>query len=272
MSDTQYLDLPEFGIRFVPFEDHRFPTLLKEILEPLQPMPAPDIRDLRNAAVLLNQSGKAIVVLAIVWRYKDVDGHIRTSRLSNLGSSTQMEILSGRLRADEDLNASILAGSKRLVTERGLFGTNLDVLPPAQQRSIGGRGGFGVAGRRELGHQIDSTDVSVDFAILEDGLCIGPDTGDMFASLSKSIELQRTTAETAARALRSGASEGQVFELLLPLARLASPGADDIYSKTLLPMFSHMAINELVNATQSEQAAWFERFAELPTLTLRKPT
>jgi hypothetical protein len=144
MRQTTYVDLPEFGLHFVPFEDPRFPDLLNQIMRDPRPFPAPDLDDLGHSAVLLNESGKAIIVLGIMWRYEDEGGHFWTRRLINLHSSTQMEILCGRLRAEDDLHTSILPGSKRLVTERGLFGTNSDVLPTTPGRISGG--GYGASG------------------------------------------------------------------------------------------------------------------------------
>lgn len=272
MSETGYLDLPDFGLRLVPSEDARFPILLNEILEQPQPFPrpVPDLTDLHRSTVLLNESGKAIVALSMVWRYAEADGHQRTSRLTNLSSSTQLEILTGRRRAEDDLHTSILAGSKRLVTERGLFGNNSDVLPSNQRGGICGGFGGGTSSRRDGRHELLSTELSVDFAILEDGLCVGPDTSGMFASLLESLELQRTTADKAARALRSGASEGQVFDLILPLARMTHREADAVYRQTLLPMFTRMAIHQLVDGTRDEQLLWFERFAKPSDFTLRK--
>lgn len=73
----------------------RWSALVRDIESrsgPLMPWPA---LDLRTAAVLLNQSGKAVLALACVWRYAAADGRTGTHRISNLGSSAQMSVLSG---------------------------------------------------------------------------------------------------------------------------------------------------------------------------------
>jgi hypothetical protein len=74
---------------------------------------------LDTAAILLNQTGKAIVTLSYVWRHRTASGTTRASRHTNLGSGVQMEVLCGRTAVHRDLGSFILPGSKRLITERG---------------------------------------------------------------------------------------------------------------------------------------------------------
>lgn len=158
MPDREYRDLPEFGLHLVSSEDHRFRALVHDIEQHPQPFSSWPLDDLTNAAVLLNESGKAIVVLAFAWRYTSENGTIRSSRYANLGSSMQMDILNGRSAVPQDLGTCILAGSKRLITERGMFGNNLDVLTEEQSRhgrSYAGAGGGGGA-RSRLNEQIAS--------------------------------------------------------------------------------------------------------------------
>jgi len=56
----------------------------------------------------------------------------------------------------------------------------------------------------------------LDAAILEDGLCIGPDDGELVQSLTE--ELEAAPRRRLLPQMRR-ASPGQVIELLLPLAR-----------------------------------------------------
>ena len=130
MPPTVYHDLAEFGLRFVTPDDPAFPGLVRDIQSRPQPFGQLPTSDLGAAAVLLNQSGKAIVTLAYVWKYMMAGGHPRTSHHSNLGSSMQMDVLSGRAGITRDLFSFILPGSKRLITQEGMFGDNSDVLPP----------------------------------------------------------------------------------------------------------------------------------------------
>src|SRR5258707_966648 len=105
MPPTVYHDLAEFGLRFVTPDDPAFPGLVRDTqscLQPFGPLPA---SDLSAAAVLLNQSGKAIVTLAYVWKYMMAGGHPRTSHHSNLGSSMQMDVLSGRAGITRDVSS-----------------------------------------------------------------------------------------------------------------------------------------------------------------------
>src|SRR5260370_28591537 len=132
MADREYGDVPESGLHFVSSEDHRFRALVHDIEQNPQPFASWPIDDLTNAAVLLNESGKAIVVLAYAWRYTMANGTSRSSRYANLGSSLQMDILNGRVAVPQDLGTCILAGSKRLITEQGMGGNNLDVLTEEQ--------------------------------------------------------------------------------------------------------------------------------------------
>jgi hypothetical protein len=228
--------------------------------------------------VLLNQSGKAIIVFAYVWRYTTVEGVTRTSRYSNLGSSMQLEVLNGRAEVVRDLGSFILPGSKRLITEQGMFGNNLDVLPRDEIARGGGYMGAGGGGRLTKGisdEHIVGIELCLELAIFEDGLCVGPDESGLFEGLTEALERQRSTAQEVVTALRNGASEGQIFEIVRPLARQISPPAPmgrHQYPLPLLMTFGTMAIHRLVNASGSELLAWFERSAQSPSLRLRRPS
>jgi hypothetical protein len=118
-------------------------------------------------------------------------------------------------------------------------------------------------------------ELCLDLAIFEDGLCVGPDESGLFESLTESLERQRSTAQEVVNALRKGASEGQIFEIVRPLARHISPPAPvgrHPHPLPLLMMFANMAIRQLVNASTSELLAWFQRSAQSPSLRLRRPS
>src|SRR5712692_6634503 len=110
MPPAVYHDLAEFGLRFIAPDDSAYPGLVRDIQSRPQPFGPRPASDLSAAAVLLNQSGKAIVTLAYVWKYMMAGGHPRTSHHSNLGSSTQMDVLSGRAGVTRDLFNFILPG------------------------------------------------------------------------------------------------------------------------------------------------------------------
>src|SRR5436190_5673681 len=116
MSSATYRDLAEFGLPLVTPADDAFRSLVRDIESRPQPFGAWPTENLSSAAVLLNQSGKAILAISFLWRYTTATGEARTSHYSNLGSSTQLEVLNGRSHVIEDLGTFILAGSKRLIT------------------------------------------------------------------------------------------------------------------------------------------------------------
>lgn len=135
-----------------------------------------------------------------------------------------MDVLCGRAKVVQDLGSFVLPGSKRLITERGMFGNNLDVLPP--DSAARGRGWMGAGGgggfRKGLSEEIAQTELCLDVAIFEDGLCVRPDESGLFEIVTDDQERQRDKAQEIVAALRNRASVGQVFEALLPLARRPS--------------------------------------------------
>jgi hypothetical protein len=123
--------------------------------------------------------------------------------------------------------------------------------------------------------QIVGIELCFELAIFEDGLCVGPDESGLFESLTEALESQRCTAQEVVTALRNGASEGQIFEIVRPLARHISspvPVGRHRHSLPLLRTFAIMAIHQLVNASTSELLTWFERSAQSPSLRLRRPS
>jgi hypothetical protein len=277
MRQTSYRGLAEFGLPLVTPNDPEFASLVRDIESRPQLFDLPPVGDTDAAAVLLNQSGKAVIALAHVCRYTSVEGVTRTSRCSNLCSGMQLDMLTGQAKARQDIHSSILPGSKRLITERGMFGNNLDVLPPESWPRGGGHGGSlsysGFHGGTSE-DQIAGIELCLDFAIFEDGLCAGPDESGLFESTVEALERIRHTAQAAMTALRSGASEGQVFDLVLPLARHTpelAPGGRR-HQSHLLGMFANMAIRFLVDRSALDLLDWFEKAAQPPSLRLRRPS
>jgi hypothetical protein len=244
---VSYRDLAEFGLPLIPAE-------------------APN-------AVLTNQSGKAIVALAFIWQYTMPDGKTRNNRYSNLGSSMQLDVLCGRAKVAQDFSSFILPGAKRLITEHGIFGNNLDVLPADYNGHLG-CGGFGGGGyHKDLNEQIAGIELTLDIAILEDGLCVGPDESGLFERISNDLDRQCEATRLILTALRSDASDGTIFEILRPLARRTPPfGANVKTSSPLLSLFANMAIDRLVEADRPELLAWFEPIAESTPSRLHRPS
>jgi hypothetical protein len=278
MVELSYRDLAEFGLPLVKPSDPTFESLVRDI--ETRPGPGPSVSPVVSdrAAVLLNQSGRAIIALEFIWRYKAVDGKMRTSRCSTFGSGAQREVLTGRAKVGRDLGTFILPGSKRLITERGIFGNNLDVLSPDElPRAQGYGGGFGGdGGFRGAEEELAAVEFVLDLVILEDGLCVGPDESGLFDDLNESLDLQRSAAQEAVAALRNGASEGRIFEIVRPLARRRPPeqGPDGKrrHAMSLLMSFGSEAIHRLIDASAPELMAWFERAAQPRSVQLRRPS
>ena len=271
MGNTIYRDLAAFGLPLVNPAQPGFASLVLDIESRPEPFGSRPIDDLSNAAVLLNETGNAILSISYSWRYTSVRGGTHSSRYCNLGtSSIQLDVLSGRSEVVQDFGTFILPGSKRLITERGMFGNNLDVLGQDQlphgayARAVGG------GTRNPTSEKIVAVELILDLAILDDGRCVGPDESGLFESLIEDLERIRSTAEQAAKALRDGASAGQIFEMLRPLARRTLDAATQRRRLPFLGMFAHMGIDQLVNSDSPALASWLETQALPPRLHLHR--
>jgi hypothetical protein len=206
-----------------------------------------------------------------------------------------MDVLTGREKAASDLSTFILPGSRRLITEHGIFGDNRDVMTPAQNRFGGGvgsagsiRGGGRLRGMSgDFERNVVGVELELDIAILEDGLCVGPDAFGLRESLIEQMQTQSDIAGEIVRALRDGATSGRIFEILRPLARRGwglpsvSPGTlnarpapgrhEGLRFTPLLSMFARSAIDRLISAEDSTLLSWFEDAAAITPLHLHRP-
>jgi hypothetical protein len=277
MAEERYTGLADFGLPLIVKDDPSFDALLSDIESHPGPGPAwPDLAPDR-AAVLLNNTGRAIIAVEWFWRYTYGDGKARNSRFSNLGSNVQRDVLAGRYKAGRDLGTFILPGSKRLIAEHGMYGNNLDVLTPEElPRAQGYCGGWGGGSPRESAQtEPAAIELVLDLVILEDGLCLGPDEAGLYEALNEALDIQRTAALEAVNALQAGAPIGRIFEIVRPLARhsppsLRTPGKAR-HSMPILPTFGNEAIHHLVNANDADLLAFFERAAAPRSLELRRP-
>jgi hypothetical protein len=288
MIETVYRDLAEFGLPFITPEAPDYAFRLKEIRNAPPPFgPALDALPER-AAVLENQTQNAIITLSYVWRYTTASGETRTNRHLNLGSSTQMAVLTGREKAVRDLSTFILPGARRLITEHGVFGDNRSVLA-VEATGGGGRGwaGGGSARGVELNDLVKIV-LELDVAVFEDGLCVGPDELGLRQNLTEQMQTQSHLAGEIAQALRGGAGRGAIFEMLRPLARLTpsaapvTPGVANIPSmaarargghahRPMLSMFARSSVDQLINADDARLLTWFDEAAAISPLRLHTP-
>ena len=272
MGNTVYRDLAAFGLPLVTPTQPEFASLVHDIQSRPGPFGSWPIDDLSNAAVLLNETGSAILSISYSWRYTTARGGVHSSHCSNLGSSSiQLDVLSGRSEVVQDIGTFILPGSKRLITERGMFGNNLDVL--GQDPRPHGGGYVGAAGggtRNATQEKIVAGELILDLAILDDGRCVGPDEYGLFESLIEDLESIRSTAEQAAKSLRDGASAGQIFEMLRPLARHRPHTAMQRRRSSFLRMFADMGIRQLINDDPPAVERWLETQAQPPRIRLQR--
>lgn len=277
MSATAYRGLAESGLPLVTQDDPSFAILVRDIENLPYPFSArsPCVSD--RAAVLLNNTNRAVIALEWFWRYTSRDGKTRTSRFSNLGSSVQREVLTGRSKVRRDLGSYILPGSKRLITEHGIFGNNLDVLTPEElPQAQGFCGGWGGGSPRvDADTEFAATQLVLDLVILEDGLCVGPNESRLYEALNESLDFQRETAQEAVKALRAGASVGQIFEIVRPLAydfpEEPQTQGKPRHARQIISTFGSEAVNHLINASPTDLLAFFEKAAEPRALQLRRP-
>jgi hypothetical protein len=275
MAETRYSDLAEFGLPLIAKDDPSFDALVSDIESHPGPGPAPPVSVSDHAAVLLNNTGGAIIAVEWFWRHTSRAGQTRISRFSNLGSSAQRDVLTGRSKVVRDLGTFILPGSKRLISEHGIFGSNLDVLTPEElPRAQGYCGGWGGGSPRENAEELAAVELVLDVAILEDGLCVGPDESALYEALNESLDLEQTAAREAVTALQAGEPVGRIFEIVRPLARHVPPPRALGKPRNAMPIpttFGNEAIHQLINASPADLLAFFKRAAEPRSLELRRP-
>ncbi len=280
MIETTYRGLPEFGLPLITPDHPTFKEKAEEILR-LAPPFGPRIESIpERAAILENQSGKAVITFTTIWRYIDEEGETRTTRQRNLVSSKQMDVLTGRTMAIPDPYSFFLPGSRRLITDDRILGDNRDVLGVQPAGRAGGGGGWGFAGGRIQPRDIAPVrpepvivkiELDIDIAIFDDGTCAGADECGLRESLIEQMQRQKDTAREIVAELRAGATPGQVFEIIRPLARHVPQGPRAIGCAPLLSMFANSAVRQLINAPDHALLAWFERAAKIEPLHLRRP-
>ena len=284
--NTTYSDLAEFGLPLVTPDDDDFARLAEEIRSRPSPMQRFMDSDLSGAAVVVNQSGKTVLSLAVVFAVVDADGHRSRNHFSGSFPGAGLnDVLTGAVPVNPRTPGHIFPGSKRLITPQGVWGDNTDVLPPDEndrRRGMAGSftgGGVGWSFHGPRAPEPISGDLLLDLAIFEDGLCVGPDRYGAFDALTGDISDRRRFATEILQALERGASRGEIFEMVRPLAKVPpppppaariGPQAHPPYTHTRR-QFAETVIHQLVQLEDAALRSAVERAARPLSIQLRRP-
>ena len=269
-----YCGLPQYGLPLVTPDHADFRALATAItVDPfgnkLEEAPP-------EGAVVLNQSGQAVLAISILSRWTDQDGHPGLHTMGGLQSLAHLDRRPENADPRSMWSHPFLPGSKRLITPHGVFGDNSDVLPPeAKPRAFGGAGGrFNRGGMPRPERTL--LELQLDSAIFADGLFAGPDETGLYATIGSVAAEQRRLAAEAAALLRRGARLGDVFEVVRSAARHRpgpAAGPADARSMHLLASFGRAALDLLIHADDEHREAlipWFETQADVPRMQLRR--
>lgn len=252
---TNFQGLPENGLPFLTKEHPSFGAYVADVSIRGFAHPPTIVPD--ATAVLVNETGIAVLALVLVWTYEG--GSYRRHTISaNFGSSMLLHALFGDPGALADRSQFIAPGSKRLITPDGIYGDNSDVLPmPA---GVSGMGFGGSASSRD--RSATAATCRLDFAILEDGRCAGPDESGMLETLRTELDEIRRLVEV----MRAGGSRGVLFETLRPsLQRRRMPR-----NSPLLMVFGRMALDQVIEAEDDQLFDWLKPYSKEPALPLRR--
>jgi hypothetical protein len=276
-------DLAEFGLPLVTPEDADFTRLADEIRNRLSPAQRFMEGDRTGVAVVVNQSGKTVLSLAVVFAFQDAEGRRSTNHFSGPFSAGGLgDVLTGAVPVDPRTPGHIFPGSKRLLTARGVWGDNTDVLPPDAndpRRGLAG-GGFGWTGTVPRAAEPVSGDLLLDLAIFEDGLCVGPDRYGGFDALMTELSERRTVATEILQALEKGASRGDIFEMVRLLAKGPPPPPPPARTGPQMHpphlhtrhQFAQTVIHQLVQLDDVALRSVFENAARSLAIQLRRPS
>jgi hypothetical protein len=142
---------------------------------------------------------------------------------------------------------------------------------------VAGGASWNFVGRRAA--EPVSGELLLDLAIFEDGLCVGPDRYGGFGALTAELSEQRRFATEILQALDKGASRGDIFELVRPLAKGPPPPpppartGPEAHPPHLHArhQFATTAIRHLVNLDDAALRSVFEKAALPLAIPLRRP-
>jgi hypothetical protein len=234
-------DLRDAGIVLVPPSSPEYGPLLTNIEQRLSCPPlsalssassklmAPLNRQDPTAAVLLNQSGKAIAAWTLVWKYEEFEGRQYSSSYTMGSRSVPSLLLPFGMPEAQRKFASywevILPGSARYVSGGDMFGDNSDVrLPTPEERRNGG--GIGSGGSRRDPKPIDQmkyVTLAVDGMFFSDGEFVGPNQHYLFENVACWAEAHHEVAVVAHGERERGADTRRI---LASVAEVTGPVDD----------------------------------------------
>jgi hypothetical protein len=278
-----YCDLAEFGLPLVTPADADFARLAEEIRNRSLPMRHLMDANPGGAAVVMNQSGKTVLSLAVVYTFTDADGQRSTNHFSGpfFGGGLP-DVLTGAVTASPRTPGHIFHGSKRLITAQGVWGNNTDVIPPdpndPRRGMAGGLAGSGFGGGGRPAAEPVSGELVLDLAIFEDGLCAGPDRSGGFDALKEELAERRRIGTQILEALETGASRGEIFDMVSPLAQGPPPPPVAARMPLARPLpsrsghqFAHAVIHNLVQLEDAALRTMFANAARPTAIELRRP-
>jgi hypothetical protein len=273
-------DLRDAGIVLVPPSSPEYGPLLTNLEQrsscpPLSALPsasselmAPLNRQDPTAAVLLNQSGKAIAAWTLVWRYEEFQGRKYSSSYTMGSRQVPSLLLPFGMQEAQRKSASywevILPGSARYVSGGDMFGDNTDVrLPTTEERR--NEGGIGSGGSRRDPKPIDQmkyVTLAVDGMFFSDGEFVGPNQHHLFENVACWAEAHHEVAVVAHGERERGADACRILASVAELTGPADDGAVLHHEvKGNLEGLRHDAKSRIAWAISAMQKMWGDEAA-----------
>jgi hypothetical protein len=195
-------DLREHGLILVPNTSPEYDPLLEDIQRRIENPPpgmAPDLYRMwvgtvdahkrETSAILLNQSGKTIVAMEVVWSNEQTDGRVITATRS------WNDAVGRRPSSRMDYWRHILSGSKRYIGEGRLVGDNSDVRGPEPEEIPKGGGSGSGGGRGQSRQPIVSVTLALTGVFFPGGEFAGSETSNIWQRAVARVGVWREIAD-----------------------------------------------------------------------------
>lgn len=167
--------------------------------------------DCETSAILLNNSGKSIASMILLWRLTERSGRVErhTNRWGGDGLlvPTRLDPVRRKMLGYWWV---IMPNSKRYICLNGVAGDNSDVrLPAADEIYTGGFVQWGSPPGNQ--HLLRSATLSIDSIFFTDGEFIGPDTEQLWERTQYKAELMKSIAAVAREGYQRGDPRHRIF-------------------------------------------------------------